>query len=179
MILSDYDLENIIRSKRLGIETFDKETIRENGIDLRLSDEIAVRNPKLSKKMVFDPTNPDHVKDEYIIRKSDKLIVPEHSQVLMSSREHLSMPNNLMGFVEIRSTWARHGLSMPPTIIDAGFRGTITLEIINNAPHPIMLKPNMRFAHIIFATTLNEVTNAYKGSYLEQRGIKLPKLIKE
>jgi hypothetical protein len=37
----------------------------------------------------------------------------------------------------------------------------------------------MRFAHVIFATTLNEVTNAYKGNYLEQRGIKFPKLMKE
>ncbi len=179
MILSDYDLDNIIRAKRLVIDPFEKDTIRENGVDLRLSDEMAVRNPKLNSESVFDPTDEKHVKDEYVLSRGDKLIIPAHSMVLMSTKEYLSMPNNLMGFVEIRSTWARHGLSMPPTIIDAGFKGTVTLEVINNAPHAIMLKPDMRFAHVIFATTLNEVTNAYKGSYLEQRGIKLPKVIKE
>jgi len=179
MILSDYDLDNIIRAKRLVIDPFEKDTIRENGVDLRLSDEIAVRNPKLIKEMVFDPTNEEHVKNEYVLKKGKELVVPAHSMVLMSTKEYISMPNNIMGFVEIRSTWARHGLSMPPTIIDAGFKGTITLEVINNAPHAILLKPDMRFAHVIFATTLNEVTNAYKGSYLGQRGIKFPKPIKE
>ena len=48
MILSDYDLDNIIRAKRLVIDPFQKDTIRENGVDLRLSDEMAVRNPKLT-----------------------------------------------------------------------------------------------------------------------------------
>ncbi|MEM3296699.1 MAG: hypothetical protein QXG73_01335, partial [Candidatus Micrarchaeaceae archaeon] len=84
-----------------------------------------------------------------------------------------------VGFVELRSTWARHGLSMPPTIIDAGFSGNVTLEVFNNAPYGILLKPKTRFAHIIFAATMNKVKNTYKGKYLGQRGIRLPKTIKE
>ena len=179
MILSDYDLESAIRTKRLIVRPFKKDAVRENGLDLRLADEIAVRNPKLGKDTVFDAMNPEHVKNEYIIQKGPgRMIVPSHDQVLLSTKEYISLPDNVMAFVELRSTWARHGLSMPPTIIDAGFAGTITLEVINNAPYAMLLKPGSRFAHIIFASTLNKVSQAYSGSYFNQKGIKLPKLLK-
>ncbi|MDE1823550.1 MAG: dCTP deaminase [Candidatus Micrarchaeota archaeon] len=178
-MLSDYDLEGAIRTKRLVIKPFNKELIRENGLDLRLSNEIAFRNPEFREDMIFDPTNAKHVEKEYLVRKDNSgLVVPSHTQVLLSTMEYVKLPDNLMGFVELRSTWARHGLSMPPTIIDAGFAGTVTLEVINNAPYPILLKPKLRFAHVIFAATLNKVTNVYTGSYLNQRGVKLPKVIK-
>ena len=134
MILSDYDLDNIIRAKRLVIDPFEKDTIRENGVDLRLSDEMAVRNPELTKETVFDPTNEEHVKNEYVLKKGKELVIPAHSMVLMSTKEYLSMPNNLMGFVEIRSTWARHGLSMPPTMQQGKSRKTFTGKLIISFP---------------------------------------------
>ena len=67
---------------------------------------------------------------------------------------------------------------MPPTIIDAGFKGTITLEVINNAPYAIKLRPKQRFAHVIFVKLQNRTGNTYSGFYKGQRGIKLPQVIK-
>ena len=179
MILSDYDLENMIRSGRLEIKPFKKDIIRENGVDFRLYNEVAKHNQKLGKNFILDPSNTEHVKKEYILEKNNKSIVVEaHEQVLMSTIEYLKMPDNVMGFVELRSTWARHGLMMPPTIIDAGFAGNITLEVFNASSNAIMLKPGLRFAHVIFATTLNRVSNPYSGAYLGQRGVRLPKVLK-
>ncbi|MEM0200780.1 MAG: dCTP deaminase [Candidatus Micrarchaeaceae archaeon] len=179
MILSDYDLENMIRTSRLSIKPFKKDVIRENGIDFRLADEVARHNTKLGVDFVLDPSKEEDVKKEYILEKNKKeIIINSHEQVLMSTIEYLKMPDNVMGFVELRSTWARHGLIMPPTIIDAGFSGNITLEVFNASSNAILLKPGLRFAHIIFATTLNRVSNAYSGSYFGQMGVKLPKVIK-
>jgi dCTP deaminase len=176
MILSDFDLEHYIKEKRLVVKPFHKNLIRENGLDFRLAGEIAVRNKKLGEAFVLDPFNNEHLKREYIIKKDLKeFILPKASQVLLSTLEYIEMPNNLMGFVEIRSTWARHGLSMPPTILDAGFKGTVTLEIINNSGYAMRLIAGIRFAHIIFATTLNSVRKTYSGRYAGQKGIKLPK----
>src|ERR1700676_2822234 len=45
------------------------------------------------------------------------------------TKEFVVMPNDLMGDVALRSTLARGRIMMPNTKIDAGFRGTITLEI--------------------------------------------------
>lgn len=178
MILSDFDLDNYIRSKRLVIEPFNDELIRENGLDLKLGNEIGIHNPELGPDFILDPSNEEHLKKEYVITKSDeRLVIPPKAQVLLTTHEYVEMPDNLMGFVELRSSWARHGLSMPPTIIDAGFKGDITLEVINNTDIGIALKPGLRFAHIIFAVTMNKVSNKYAGSYLNQRGIRTPKKI--
>lgn len=176
MILSDFDLESFIREKRLVVKPFEKTIIRENGIDLRLDDEVARHNLKRSSSKIIDPSDEESIKDEYILYKKQKeIVVQPHEQVLLSTFEMVGLPDNLMGFVELRSTWARHGLFMPPTIIDAGFAGNVTLEVFNSSRFPILLRPKIRFAHIIFATTLNRVRNAYKGAYLNQRGVHLPK----
>lgn len=178
MILSDFDLMNMIKSKRLEISPFDKEIVRENGIDFRLADEIA-HHKDLGKDFIMDPSDPTHIANTYDVKKKQKeLILGPHEQVLLSTMEYVGFPDDIAGIVELRSTWARHGLSMPPTIIDAGFHGTVTLEVSNNAPYSIKLRPKIRFAHIIFLKTSSRVLNAYSGSYLEQRGIRLPKVIK-
>lgn len=179
MILSDFDLMNMIKSKRLTIEPFSDDIVRENGIDFRLADEIA-HHREMDKDFIMDPTNEDHIKASYeVLKRVKSIIIGPHEQVLLSTNEHISMPDDLVGIVELRSTWARHGLSMPPTIIDAGFHGTVTLEVNNNAPYRIALKPKQRFAHIIFLKTSSKVANIYSGSYNDQRGVKLPKALKE
>ena len=178
MILSDFDLRNYISSKRLVVKPFEDELVRENGLDLRLGNEIGIHNPELTEDFVLDPSNEEHLRKEYTVTKDlDNLVIPARSQVLLTTNEFLEMPDNLMGFVELRSSWARHGLSMPPTIIDAGFKGDITLEVINHTRHGISLKPKSRFAHIIFAVTMNKVSKTYLGSYSGQRGVRTPKLL--
>ncbi|MEM3827473.1 MAG: dCTP deaminase [Candidatus Micrarchaeaceae archaeon] len=177
MILSDFDIKNMIKGKRLVIRPLYSDTVRQNGVDLRLAGEIAhhrVQKPDL----VIDPSSPEHVKNIYTIEKRVKeMVLAPHEQVLLSTIEYISVPKDIAGFVELRSTWARHGLSMPPTIIDAGFNGTVTLEVINNAPYKLLLKPRQRFAHVVFIKTDNAASSGYRGHYSNQRGIKTPKVI--
>ncbi len=175
MILSDFDLKNLVKSKRLVIRPFHKDTIRENGIDMRLAEEIA-RHQLPNKDFVMDPTNESMVKSGFVKERNRKqLILNAKEQVLLSTEEYLEVPDDVAGFVELRSTWARHGLSMPPTVIDAGFKGNITLEVINNAPYPILLRPGQRFAHVIFVKLSSKAATPYSGSYKGQRGVRLPK----
>lgn len=179
MILSDFDLMNMLNSKRLRIVPFSPNIVRENGIDFRLDAEVG-RHKELGPDFVMDPTSEDHINRAYSIEKGVKqILIGPREQVLLSTVEQISVPDDVAGFVELRSTWARHGLSMPPTIIDAGFSGTVTLEVVNNAPYRIALKPNVGFAHIIFIKTSSRVEKVYAGSYLGQRGVRLPKPIKQ
>jgi dCTP deaminase len=180
MILSDFDLMNYLNSKRLKIEPFSRDIVRENGIDFRLADEIAYHKD-MAADFVMDPYNKEHIDGAYEIKKGQtELILHGHQQVLLSTLEHVELPDDIVGIVELRSTWARHGLSMPPTIIDAGFRGTVTLEVVNNAPYSIKLRPNQRFAHIVFIKATSKVESSYAtGSYSGQRGVKLPKVLSE
>ncbi|MDE1857423.1 MAG: dCTP deaminase [Candidatus Micrarchaeota archaeon] len=179
MVMADFDLRAAIQTKRLVIEPFHDDSIRENGIDFRLDDEIA-RHKEFYKDFTLDPTDESHVNNTYeVTKKPGSMVIKPHEQVLLSTVEYLEMPDDVVGFVELRSSWARHGLSMPPTIVDAGFKGTITLEVVNNAPYAIRLLPGMRFAHIIFIKTNNRVGSAYSGTYNGQRGVRLPKVLEK
>ncbi len=84
------------------------------------------------------------------------------------TREYIYMPDDLMAFVQLRSSWARKGLFIPPTVIDAGFQGTITLEIACFSLQQLPI--GQRFAHIIFAKLTNP-TEPYNGKYQNQVNI--------
>lgn len=176
MAISDFELEHLIKSGRLVIQPFAEGTIRENGIDFRITSEVARHKPH-GADFIFDPHDETHTLETYAITNEDRIVIGPNEQVLLSTMEYVELPDDIMGMVELRSTWARHGFSIPPTIIDAGFKGTITLEVVNNAPYSIALRPKERFAHTIFFKTSSRVENAYKGNYMGQRGIKLPKLL--
>jgi dCTP deaminase len=87
--------------------------------------------------------------------------------------ETLELPNDLMAFVELRSTWARLGFMLPPTIVDAGFRGNLTLEIVRFGVE--LLPVGQRFIHLIFAK-LTSPTELYRGKYDQQSGVTGAKL---
>ncbi len=171
MILSDFDLRNYIRSGRLVINPFAEETIRENGVDLRFSEEIA-RMQTGSK--VLDMSEGFRAEDFYKIEQGESFVINPHENVLACTLEYLEMPMDIMGFVELRSTFARLGLTLPPTIIDANFKGQLTLEVVGGN-FPVRIHVGDRFGHVIFAKLTSPVEKPYSGKYQGQRGVTLPR----
>ncbi len=172
MILGDRDLRYYISKGLIIIEPFDENIIRENGVDLRLGGEIArMRNPG----KVFDVRNPPKDYSEfYIIEKGDSFIINPHEHVLLTTLEYIKLPDDIMAFVNLRSTYARLGIYAPPTIVDAGFEGTLTIELVGGE-FPVRLYKGERFLHLVFAKTTSPVEKPYRGKYQGQRGIMLPK----
>ncbi|MEM0014374.1 MAG: dCTP deaminase [Zestosphaera sp.] len=173
LILSDFDLTWYLKSGRLVIDPYDEEIIRENGIDLRIGSEIARLKP-VNKVLDTKDCTAD-LSEFYEIISGDEFVIYPGERVLMTTLEYVKLPNDIMGFVELRSSFARLGLTIPPTIIDAGFEGNITLEV-HGSIFPVKVYRSQRFAHIIFSKTLNPVMKPYKGKYQGQRGVTLPKL---
>jgi dCTP deaminase len=106
---------------------------------------------------------------DLILEEVDRVGIGYAGFSLGSTRERVEMPNDLMAFVQLRSTFARLGFILPPTVIDAGFHGTITLEIGKFGEYT-MLPLGVRFAHLIFAK-LTSPTEPYRGKYQGQCGI--------
>jgi dCTP deaminase len=171
MILSDFDLRNYIREKRLIIEPMADDTIRENGVDLRLGRNIA-RLKNTGK--LFDAHKKMNLKTFYQLEQGEAFILNPDEKMLVSTLEKIQLPNDLMGFVELRSTYARCGLLLPPTILDGGFRGIITLEI-RGTSFPIKLYSGDRFAHVVFSKLTSPLEKPYSGKYQGQQGVTLPK----
>jgi len=169
MILSDFDLRNYIKAGRLVIKPFSKEIVRENGIDFRLGNEVA----RLKAKSKVLDIRRSGVTDYYTVEKGDSFVVYPNERILTSILERIKMPTDLMGFVQLRSTYARLGLALPPTIIDANFSGQLTLEVLGGS-FPVKIYAGDRFCHVIFAKLTSPVEKPYMGKYQRQRGVTLP-----
>jgi len=171
MILSDFDLKNYIYSGKLSIEPFDESIVRENGLDLRIGGRIA-RFKKIEK--VIDVRLRD-MEQYYVFEDVDDrgFIIYPREHILIHTVEYLKLPLDLMGFVNLRSSYARIGLTIPPTIIDAGFQGELTIEVVGG-DLPVRLYPHDRFIHVVFAKLTSSVEKPYYGVYQGQKGVRIP-----
>lgn len=175
MALSNKDLQDYIKSGRMIVKPFEEEILRENGLDLRLGNSIARLLHTSSKNRIFD-SKKENLEEWYRIEYfNDFFVIYPRERLLCHTLEYLKLPNDIIGFCQLRSTFARMGLSIPPTIIDAGFQGQLTIEIIGSN-FPIKLYVKQRLMHVIFHKLITPTTLPYKGKYQGQNGLTLPKL---
>lgn len=174
MILADRDIQWYLEKGLLRIDPLYPDTIRENGVDLRLGNEFCRFRrdaPPLDTRQQFDPatyyqcTRPT---------RDQGFTVNPYEHVLATTLEQVCLPDTLVGLVNVRSTFARIGIYIPPTIIDAGFCGQVTIEIIGSA-FPVKLYPGQRFLHVVFAQATSPVARPYNGKYQGQRGVTPPR----
>lgn len=172
-MLSGSEIRKLIEEGALRISPFSPDLVRENGVDLRIGDEVAVL---LNNPAPLDPEELDgaNLGEYYKVLKLDSsFVLQPYMKILVSTLEYIRMPDDVAGLVELRSTFARLGLSIPPTVIDSGFEGQITLEVHGGA-FPVVLKRGVRFAHIVFFRVEGEPV-PYRGRYQGQRGVTLPR----
>jgi dCTP deaminase len=178
MILSDSALKQAIKSNQLVIEPLSDDTIQQNGVDLKINNELGISIPE-GKTGVVDSTSSEEIRKFYEILESDNgyFILSPLSHYLLVTQEHLRLPSNLMGFCGLRSTFARLGFVSPLTIVDAGFEGTLTIGVFYGGGVPIKIPVGCRFLHLVFARLVAESKEPYKGHYTNQKGVSLPKAL--
>lgn len=87
---------------------------------------------------------------------------------LASTIEYFTMPNNVLGMVKDKSTWARQGIVVQNTVIEPGWRGYLTLEISNHSDkHRIILRDSP-IAQIVFQFLDEPTEQPYDGKYQNQ-----------
>lgn len=95
--------------------------------------------------------------------------------VIGSTLEYVQVPNDLMCYVVGKSSWGRMGLIIATaTKVDPGFKGCITLEIINEGEVPLILYPGLPIAQLVFHRASG--TEKYEGTYQCPIGPQFPKL---
>ena len=88
---------------------------------------------------------------------------------LATTEEYLILPDDVMAMVDARSTLGRMGLIIQTaTFIQAGYKGKITLELKNEAPVPILLKPYDTIGQIVFMRLDTPTSRPYDGIYQGQ-----------
>ena len=171
MILSDYDIELLVRAGELLIDPLEPEIIRENGIDMRLGKEYCILK---NTGKILDPRLPGSAEEFYDCMEAEEITIPPNRRVLLHTLEYLKLPSYIAGLVNLRSTWARTGIYVPATVVDAGFEGQLTIEVIGSE-FPVRLYPSDRFLHLVLVKLQTPAAKPYMGEYKGQVGVRLPK----
>lgn len=92
------------------------------------------------------------------------LVLHPGELLLALTLEYLSLPDDLWGMLEGRSTWARQGLQVHAAagMVDCGFSGYLTLELQNMSRIPMVLYPGLRVAQIAFFPISTDIAYSYK-----------------
>ncbi len=168
MILSDFDIKGYLASKKLVIDPLSDETIRENGVDLRIDDEIMRFNYTKDPVDLNDKATLDKIYQKEKVEK-DFVLSPQE-RILVKIKEKIKMPPDLVGLCNVRSTFARLGIGIPPTIVDAGYEGNLTIMVIGGNI-PVKISKDTRFLHLIISKTSSDVQNTYSGNYRGSTGV--------
>jgi dCTP deaminase len=104
----------------------------------------------------------------------DYCIIPPHSFALAYTREYFRIPNDMQVVVVGKSTIARCGGQVICTPIEAGFEGTVVIEIANCTSLPLKIYSEMGIAQFLFFRGSESCEVSYadrKGKYQGQVGI--------
>jgi dCTP deaminase len=158
------------RNERLTITPLlDSGQVGTASVDVRLGNEFILT--RLTNLSTLDPADKDLI-EQRIGEYQERVRVgfglpfalhPNHL-VLGSTLEYVSVPLDVTAQVIGRSSWGRLGLIIATaTAVSPGFKGAITLELINGGQAPLILYPGVVIAQLVFEETTNEAT--YKGRY--------------
>jgi len=86
--------------------------------------------------------------------------------VLASAIERFQTPHNLVGTVKDKSTWARQGLSVFNTVIEPGFIGGLTLELVYHGYEGLEILSGQGIAQVLYGQLQEE--GHYEGKYQNQ-----------
>lgn len=181
MILSDRDIRAKIDEGRITVQSENPEVLNQihaSSMDMRLGAHFKIY--KHSKYPVLDPKNMDSfegVSQLIELKNGEPFIVQPGEFVLGVTEETIGLPDDIVARVEGRSSLGRLGIVVHSTagFVDAGFEGTITLEISNLNRMPVALYPGMRVCQLAFETMTSPAEVPYNVKKCSKyQGQKLP-----
>lgn len=95
--------------------------------------------------------------------------------ILATTIEKFRVPNNLVGVVHDKSTWARQGLAVQNTVIEPGWNGYLTLELTYQGNEVLEIRHGDPIAQVLFHV-VSESTEGYDGKYQDQEQKPIPAL---
>lgn len=128
--------------------------VEAGGVDLRLGNKfITFRNSDITS---FDPSpkNSDDPRAMQVRLErawGETFVIHPRELVLAATLEYLWLPGDVSAQVITRSSWGRLGLITATAVaVNPGFRGCLTLELINLGNVPIRVVTGARMAQLIF-----------------------------
>lgn len=188
MILSDHDIKIALKKKEIVVKPKPDLDVQlgSSSLDLRLGHKFLVFRHR--KYPFIDPMNPETthgMTEEVTISKKEPYVLQPGEFVLASILEWVELPSNICARIDGRSSLGRLGLVIHSTAghIDAGFKGSITMEVSNIGMMPIILYPKMRICQLVFEPLSSPADRPYnknpRAKYHSQEAAKESELEKQ
>lgn len=175
MILSAQSIERLCVNEKPMIVPFEKTKKVVNGKSYGLS--AASYDVRIAHDLTLGP-NPIHLLSSMATTwPASQWLVPDWAQRLNSyppatalahTLEDFDMPDNVAGFVIDKSTYARVFVTAFNTFLDPGWRGNLTLELVNLGPVAVEIKACDPICQIVFQWLDENTDRPYRGKYYDQ-----------
>ena len=141
-------------------------------VDIRLGNKFRVFNDHQApyidlsgpRAQVQDALN-SVMSDEIYIDDDKSFFLHPGELALAVTHESVTLPDNIVGWLDGRSSLARLGLMVHVTAhrIDPGWSGNIVLEFFNSGKLPLALKPKMKIGAISFEMLSGHAEKPYNA----------------
>ena len=157
-VLTGRQIREIAEKNLLKVEPFESDLVQPASYDLRLHYKVLASpvGEKILGKVVDLRECPDGFP-----------ILPGQMVGILSF-EKIKLPLNVTGRFGIRSYFARKGINAFGGLqLDPGFRGRLSLSLLNVGPEPVRIKYKEAIFSVEFSR-LEEDADEYKGEYQDQ-----------
>lgn len=165
-ILSDRSIEWFTNSEQIDIYPFDPDMVQPVSYDVHLGHHIQIPNlPELGAPPCIDVAAgiPDDLFTPFDIPPRGSYRIDPGNFLLGHTMEHVTLGNVVAAHLEGKSTIGRLGLLVHVTagLIDPGFDGKITVELKNDGPFSLRLRPGMAIGQLVFSHVDQAVRRPY------------------
>jgi dCTP deaminase len=170
MVLSDRTIKEELAAGRLIIQPMDLDDVQPASVDVHL--DRVFRVFKVSGSPYIDVREPmDDLTEEVVIEGERPFFIHPGEFVLGSTRETVTLPDDIVAQVEGKSSLGRIGLLIHATagFVDPGWTGKLTLELSNVAKMPIALYFGMKIGQLSFLRMSTPVERPYGSPGLHSK----------
>jgi len=171
MRLCDSDIIAALNQARIRIEPRPEDRVISGvSIDLRLGHRFRVFSSHTipyidlsGSRTQVDQAVEKVMGDEVYISDQDTFVLHPGELALGVTLESITLPDDLVGWLDGRSSLARLGLMVHVTAhrIDPGWSGNIVLEFFNSGKLPLALRPGMAIGAMSFETLTGPAQRPY------------------
>ena len=151
MVLSDGELLDAIEKGKITITPFSEDCLTPNGYDLHIG-------------------GIEH--DDTMITWTDEYQVDPKTDFRIVTMETIRCDASHVGFLHLKSRYARRGIQATFGKVDAGFWGTLTLGMFNGSKYSYPLKKGDKIVQIDFRKMNKPAQQLYEqrsGNYQHQK----------
>jgi len=115
--------------------------------------------------------------DRTKLKHKSKFVLHPNHLILGVTFEYLSLPYDVFCTIMSRSSWGRLGLVVATAAaVQPGYKGCLTLELVNLSESPIALYPGLPVGQLVFHEVPSKGAEAvYRGRYNCSTEAELPK----